>query len=103
YDIGCQFLPQTSDGHTCTVFPSRAALVSALHTGRPGVMSTRSAQVTLTNLFAARSLPVARSITYRNPLRLACITTLRGLPSMVSSACAHSLTPSQSKGSLGVI
>src|SRR5262249_22976446 len=94
YDIGCQFLPPTSDGHTFTVFPSRAPLVSALHTGRPVVMSTRSAHVTLTNLLAARSLPVARSSTYRNPLRLACITTLRGVPWMVSSASSDSLMPS---------
>ena len=61
--------------------------------------SFESGTKTMENLLGARSLDKAFEVQSEYAraayeLRLACITTLRGVPSTVSSACTHSLTPS---------
>ena len=71
-------------------------------TGRPVVMSTWVAQVIFSNGLADKSLPLARSSTYRKPLRLSCITTFCVCPSTFRSPRISSQHASQSYGSFGV-
>jgi hypothetical protein len=69
-----------TDGHTVTFLPSSAPLNTSVTIGRPVFRSTPLAQFTLPKALAASSLPSLASSTYRKPLRLGCITTLRAVP-----------------------
>src|SRR5678815_5528662 len=95
-----QFVAPSMGGQILT--PAGVGTWFGRRTGRP-LESIPLAHVSFfTRGLARRSFPEVRSRTYKNPLRFACNSNLRGCPLQFASTSTGVCTASQSQTSCGV-
>jgi hypothetical protein len=75
-DVEYQFDAPSSDGQTR--LPSRVGSMFGTTIGRPSAVRPLAQVTFFAYCFPKRNVPVVRSSTYMNPLRLTCTRSLRG-------------------------